>query len=254
MAKRFTESDLWKKEWFTELSPEEKCAYFYIKDNCDCVGVWDVHKNLADFLIKDKINWDDFLHKCNGNIEVLKNGKWFLVDFCSFQYGELTESCPPHRKYISVLKKHNLFERVTKGFINPIERAQEEEEEKEVDKEEEKETKKESKKCYGENKRVRLTDFEHQQLFNINGSHKATLLIDTLDDGIYQKGYKYKDHFKMMIPRKNGTRPWPLEKVEKIPVKKEYYTEDKPINYIESFDLSVLPQQVQDNLENFGGE
>ena len=215
MGKRFTESDLWGKEWFTDLTPAEKCAYFYIKDNCDCVGVWDVHKGLADFLIKNPIDWDNFISKCNGNIEVLPNGKWFLVDFCDFQYGVLTESCPPHRKYISVLKRHGLFERVTKGFGKGFNTLQEKEEEKEteqeVEKEEEKEepstTKKtkETKHKHGEYNHVLLTDKQKDERIEQFGQSLFDECVKVLDEYIETSGKSYKNHNLVL-------QKWPVEK------------------------------------------
>jgi len=73
-----------------------------------------------------------------------------------------------------------------------------------------------SKLPYGENMKVLMTEDEHQKLFDIHGVDKSTLLIDTLDDAIFQKKYKYTNHFKMMVMRKNKTKPWPLEEVDKI--------------------------------------
>ena len=115
--KRFTDTSIWKKEWFQDLTPEYKMAWFYIKDNCDNVGVWDVNKRLANFQIGSNIDWDDFLEKCNGNIYILSDKKWYLTDFCNFQYGELSEesTSKPVVSYINLLKKHNLWEVYLKG-------------------------------------------------------------------------------------------------------------------------------------------
>lgn len=117
MAKRFTENTLWEKVWFTDLSCAEKCAWFYIKDKCDPVGVWETNFKLARAYIGDDIDWETFRQKCNGNIVVLPDGKWWLVDFCDFQYGELSEEskAPPIRSYIALLKKHGLWESYLKG-------------------------------------------------------------------------------------------------------------------------------------------
>lgn len=115
MGKRMTDTKIWDKEWFMKLDPKHKCAFKYITDKCDAVGVWDTNFTLAELQIGGDIEWDKLHEKFPNQIEVLPNGKWWVVDFVSFQYGELTETCNPHKKYIEMLKKHGLYERVTEG-------------------------------------------------------------------------------------------------------------------------------------------
>jgi len=235
MAKRFTDTDIWNKKWFRILSPTEKALYFYLKDKCDCVGVYDIDEEVAEFLIGGDIDLHNFIDKCNGNLECLGNGKLFIVDFCGFQYGTLTESCPPHKKYISVLKKHGLFERVLKGYSKGIETLQEEEKEKEVDKEKEKEEAKENKDMFDKfwkayPKKVGKTecgDYWKKHIKNYEA------ILDALTE------YKKSDRVK------GGFIRDPIRFL-----KKDFWRDFMP----QDFDLSVLPQQVQDNLENFGGE
>ena len=117
MSKRFVATEIWTKQWYMNLAPIEKCAFNYIKDNCDNVGVWTPNFDLANFQIGGKIDWKKLPEKTNGNIEVLSNGKWWLPDFCDFQYGKLSWNCKPHRAYITQLKKYGLLERVSKGFL-----------------------------------------------------------------------------------------------------------------------------------------
>lgn len=106
---------MWKKPWFRELSPAEKAAWFYIKDECDNVGVWCPDFKLAEFQIGESIDWDSLPSKTNGNIEVLENGKWFLVDFVEFQYGGLKDDPKnkPHQSYLKLLQSHGLLHRVS---------------------------------------------------------------------------------------------------------------------------------------------
>lgn len=130
MKKRYHDIEIWKKRWFMNLSPQEKCAVFYIKDDCDNVGVWDANIELAEFIIKADIDWKALLDKANGNIQVLDNGKWWIVDFCMFQYTELSENStsPPIKSHVNLLKKHGLWEeylRVAKGYGYPRERVTE---------------------------------------------------------------------------------------------------------------------------------
>jgi hypothetical protein len=113
---------MWKRPWFRSLTPAEKAAWFYIKDECDTVGVWVPDFALAEFQIGDKIDWKKLPSKTNGNIEILPNGKWFLVDFCAFQYGVLKadESNRPHTSYIKLLEHHGLSDRVSIDYEKAI--------------------------------------------------------------------------------------------------------------------------------------
>jgi hypothetical protein len=139
MAKRFTDTGIWNKTWFRKLDPQDKTAMFYVLSNCDAVGVWDADTEAAEFFIGAAVEWDGLIQRSNGNLERLQNGKIFVVDFCEFQYGELSPDCKPHQAYIRLLEKHGLKNRITKGYPKGIHTLEEKEKEKEKEKEEEKE-------------------------------------------------------------------------------------------------------------------
>jgi hypothetical protein len=128
MKKRFTDSDIWKKAWFRKLPPPEKALWYYIKDQCDNVGVWEPDKEAAEFNIGCEFDWDAFPEKVNDNLMILPNGKWFLVDFCFFQHPDLKEdSDRPDNKnkavasYIRDLKVHGLWE-IVQGRLRGVQR------------------------------------------------------------------------------------------------------------------------------------
>lgn len=137
MAKRFSDTDLWDKDWFMPLPQKQKLLFQFLFSKCDASGVWSPNYILASTYIGSKVSKDD-LKGLKNQIDILPDGKIFLIDFIEFQYGTLTETCMPHRKVIGLLKKHGLFERVSEGYQKGINTLQEEEEEKEEDKEEEK--------------------------------------------------------------------------------------------------------------------
>lgn len=116
MAKRFTETTKWDDKWFVELEPEFKLAWFYLCDCCDIAGVIDFSEMLANFRIGKTINWEAFVNATNGRVEMLEDGKLWIVGFCDFQYGELSDQCKAHSAVIRNLKKTNLFQRVSKGY------------------------------------------------------------------------------------------------------------------------------------------
>ena len=139
MAKRFTDTELWDKEWFMKLTTGEKLAFKFIKDKCDLVGVWSPNLMLLNFLVGCEISLDELIDRCNGNLERLEDGKIFIPNFCRFQYGELTESCKPHKKYLEMLKSNGLFKRVCIGYTKGIDTLQDKDKEKDKDKDKENE-------------------------------------------------------------------------------------------------------------------
>lgn len=127
MAKRFIDTEIWKRPWFRKLKPAEKCAFRYILENCDSVGVWIPDEESAEYFIGEKVDWDLLVEGSNGNIERLESGKWWLPDFCRFQYGTLDENTKdrPRLSYIRLLKDHGLWKRegVSKGLVSPLQGA-----------------------------------------------------------------------------------------------------------------------------------
>ena len=111
MKKRLTDTEIWDKPWFRQLSPTDKCAIMFIKDKCDNVGVWIPDKELAEIYIGGQVGWEDLPDRVNGNIVILDNGKWWLPDFVEFQWGELSEETENNARlsYVRLLKKHGLW-------------------------------------------------------------------------------------------------------------------------------------------------
>ncbi len=139
--KRFTDTDKWKDPWFRKLSVDYKNLWQYITDNCDNAGVWKPDFELASFCIGQSIEHEEALDLFNQDkerIKVLDNGKWYITDFISFQCGELKEKCKPHAHVLSLLKKHNLYERYAKGIHTLKEKDKDKDQDIDQEKEEEK--------------------------------------------------------------------------------------------------------------------
>ena len=114
MAKRMTDADKWKKRFVRELSPEHKLLWFYILDDCNHAGIWEVDLEVASIRIGETLQHDipaedmlsqSFLDK----IVIFDNGdKWFIPEFIDFQYGELNPNSNVHKSVIALLQKYNL--------------------------------------------------------------------------------------------------------------------------------------------------
>ncbi len=108
MAKRFTDTEKWKKKWIRELNPDMKLFWFYLLDNCDHAGIWEVDIDLASFQIGVKLDEARILKVFSRKIVPFKDGKWFIPKFIEYQYGELNENVNAHKSVIKILKKYGL--------------------------------------------------------------------------------------------------------------------------------------------------
>ena len=134
MAKRFTETGKWKKKWIRELSPEMKLFWFYLLDNCDHAGIWEVDIELAAFQIGIELDESEILNTFNRKIVPFKPGKWFVPKFIVYQYGELNESNRAHNSVIKILTKYKLYKGLTKGLQGPMDMDKELDMDKDKDK------------------------------------------------------------------------------------------------------------------------
>lgn len=131
MAKRFTDTEMWDKEWFMLLPCKIKCLVKFVRDKSDLSGVWSPNWIIAKTYIGENVTEDDLLAVDGGNqFKKIDNGKIFCLGFIEFQYGTLSEKSPVHRKIIQILNTHSIL------YQHPINRVQEEEEEEEEIKEE----------------------------------------------------------------------------------------------------------------------
>jgi hypothetical protein len=133
MAKRFTDTDLWDKEWFSTLSCKHKCLIRFLFDKCDQSGVWSSNFALASVYIGETVTEYD-IEILSSRVKKIGEKKYFIIDFIEFQYGVLSPACKPHIKIIGLLEKHNID---SKGYTKGIQRVQEEDKDKEEEEEEE---------------------------------------------------------------------------------------------------------------------
>lgn len=109
MAKRFTDTEKWKKSFLRGLDGAYKLLWLYILDDCDMAGIWQVDLEVARIRIGEQVDGVTALRAFGDRVVAFDGGKkWFVRDFIFFQYGELRESNRMHLAVINTLKKNNL--------------------------------------------------------------------------------------------------------------------------------------------------
>lgn len=132
MAKRFTDTDKWKREWFSELDNKGKLIWIYLLDQCDHRGVWFRNFKLISDQLGFKVTPEFFRDTFGDKIQFFDGDKYFIPSFVEFQYGELNPGNNAHKSVIE------LVERVKKlganeDLISPSLGAQDKDTDKEKD-------------------------------------------------------------------------------------------------------------------------
>ena len=87
MAKRFTDTDKWKDEWYTELSSDYKIIWQYLLDTCDNAGIYKRNIKLLNYYCNTNVSADDILSVFKKRVTQLTDEKWLINKFCVYQYG-----------------------------------------------------------------------------------------------------------------------------------------------------------------------
>jgi hypothetical protein len=190
MGKRFRDTELWGKEWYVALSCVERCAIDYVLCRCDPVGVWAPAFSVAERLIGESLDWLSFTKRVNGNIVILDDGKWWLRDFCVYQYGRINPESESkvQRSLYALLVKHGLWDAyllTLKPTVRPTVEPTVQDKEKEKVKVKEKE-----KESYAEG--VSMTKAEYSALVDQYGERVIKLAIDKVAAQQIKTGKPYK--------------------------------------------------------------
>lgn len=107
--KRFTDTEKWQKQWFGDLSMQNKLLWLYCCDCCNAAGIADFNPRFFTFVVGFKVD-RNVLEKAFGErIFWIDDGKFFIPSFIEFQYGELSDECRPHKPIMAELRKYGLL-------------------------------------------------------------------------------------------------------------------------------------------------
>jgi hypothetical protein len=87
MAQRFTDTQKWEDEWFTEMSNDYKIIWIYLLDTCDNAGIWKQNIKLLNFSCGTNISLEKLAEIFKGRITKIDTDKWIINKFCVYQYG-----------------------------------------------------------------------------------------------------------------------------------------------------------------------
>lgn len=142
MSKRFTDTDLFKKQFIKSLPTDLKLFWIYLYHDCNHAGIWENEPEVVNLRLGMKVDQDRALsvfNKGEKRVIVLNGGsKWFIKPFIPFQYNcEISDLNRENRVHLSVLKA--LEEEKIKGLVSPLRGAKDKDKDKDMDKDKNKE-------------------------------------------------------------------------------------------------------------------
>jgi len=87
MAQRFTDSNKWLDNWFSNLPNDYKLVWLYLLDTCDNAGIFQINIRLLNFNCSTNITEDELLEAFKGRLTKFDTDKCIINKFCIFQYG-----------------------------------------------------------------------------------------------------------------------------------------------------------------------
>ena len=192
MAKRFTDTEKWKKPFIRGLQGAYKLLWLYICDDCDHAGIWQVDIEVAAIRIGEKIDSKEAVKSFDEKIIIFDKGnKWFIPSFLEFQYPSgLNPDNRAHNSVIILLEKYSLRISNNKPLISPSEGSMDMDMVKDMDKDM---VKGEKKVKFKEN--ILLTQKEHLQLVAEFGEKYVIDFYEYLSGYKIEKSYKTKSDY-----------------------------------------------------------
>jgi hypothetical protein len=123
MVKRFTDTEIWNKDWFLELNMKQKLLTKFLFDACDCAGFYQISWFKLKIFFGEEVTKEDFekLHF----VKFLKEDFIYLENFILFQYKinsleELNPSNNAHKGVIKRLKEFSPLLAPTQPLVSPF--------------------------------------------------------------------------------------------------------------------------------------
>jgi hypothetical protein len=148
MAKRFIDTDIWKDEWFTELSNEGKLFFIYYITSCDSAGFLKLNRRVMCFHLNiDLDSLERVIKEFDYRIKMVNEVLMFMPNFVLFQHPKgLSESNKPQKAILDLMAKngvsYNLNNKnvnVNKEYPYSLDTVQDKEKDKEKEKDKDKE-------------------------------------------------------------------------------------------------------------------
>lgn len=117
MAKRFTDTEKWKDEWYLSLSNDYRIIWQWLLDNCDHAGICKRSIWLLNTMCRVDLDEEKLIAIMSGRV-VAVGDNWFIPKFLKFQYSTLHSKKPAIVSVVKRLVETNCYTMIPESFGN----------------------------------------------------------------------------------------------------------------------------------------
>ncbi len=117
MAKRLTDSDKWKDDWYISLCNDHKVVWQWLIDNCTHSGLCKRSMGLLNMMCRVSLKETEMLEILEGRA-IIHGSFWFIPNFLKFQYPTLMSNKPAILSVVKDIFTHNLVPIIPESFGN----------------------------------------------------------------------------------------------------------------------------------------
>lgn len=111
MAKRLTDTEKWKDDWYISLNNDDRIVWQWLLDNCSHAGFCKRSMVFLNLMCRVSYSEDEMIAKMDKRVLAISND-WFIPKFIKFQYSTLLSQKPV---ILSVVRE--LFQKNCVGII-----------------------------------------------------------------------------------------------------------------------------------------
>lgn len=118
MAKRFTDSEKWKDDWFSELRIESKLLWLFMLDTCDHAGIWKDQLKYFNYINGTELTLSNIKDDFSDRVMEIRPSVFFIPKFISFQYPNFNpDKNNAHKGVLKSLLYNGASEGLIEGLV-----------------------------------------------------------------------------------------------------------------------------------------
>jgi hypothetical protein len=117
MAKRWTDTEKWKDDWYISLSNDNRIVWQWLLDNCNHAGICKRSIGLLNMMCRVNYTEQEMINHMDTRVLIHEN-IWFIPKFIKFQYSTLHSGKAAVVSVVKALFEFNCLGMIPESFGN----------------------------------------------------------------------------------------------------------------------------------------